>query len=126
LVAGCTDLRYWQLFEPGGVMREQSAGAIVESAASDVGPASDPWRFLLVPAAFASLPALLLAAFIAVDPFYVFGSPGWSGFNAVRPYYERHVVVAKPYRAHAELVSEIVTAAGKSNRQNRQSEVACW
>jgi len=48
---------------------------------------------------FLTLPPLLLAAFVvAVDPYYVFGSPSWHGFNAVRPYYEPHVLIAKPYQ----------------------------
>jgi len=46
-----------------------------------------------------AIPPLLLAAFVvAVDPYYVFGSPSWRGFNEVRPYYEPHVDIAKPYQ----------------------------
>jgi len=45
------------------------------------------------------LPPLLLAAFVAaVDPYYLFGSPSWHGFNAVKPKYESHVLVVKPYQ----------------------------
>src|SRR5262245_52067296 len=56
-------------------------------------------RFAIALGAFAIVPPLVVAAFvIAVDPYYVFGLPSWSGFNAVRPYYERHVLVAKPYQ----------------------------
>ena len=43
-------------------------------------------------------PLLTAGFFIAADPYYVFGSPSWRGFNAVRPYYEPYVVVAKPYQ----------------------------
>lgn len=56
-------------------------------------------NFALALAGFAALSPLLLAAFvIAVDPYYVFGAPSWRGFNAVRPYYEPHALVAKPYQ----------------------------
>jgi hypothetical protein len=45
------------------------------------------------------IPALLLTAFVTgIDPYYVFGAPGWQGINAVRPFYEPHVVIAKPYQ----------------------------
>jgi len=48
---------------------------------------------------FLALPPLLLAAFVvAVDPYYVFGSPSWPGFNAVKPYYEARVLVVKPHQ----------------------------
>jgi hypothetical protein len=56
-------------------------------------------RFTLALAACTALPLLALAAcVIAVDPYYVFGSPTWTGFNKVRPFYERQVLVAKPYQ----------------------------
>ena len=56
-------------------------------------------RFVLALAVLVALPSLLLAAFvIAVDPYYVFGSPGWPGINAVRPSYEPNVLSAKPYQ----------------------------
>jgi hypothetical protein len=56
-------------------------------------------RFAFALAAFAALPSLLLAAFVVtVDPYYVFDSPSWRGFNTVRPYYESHVLAAKPYQ----------------------------
>ena len=42
---------------------------------------------------------LLLAGFIlAVDPYYLFGAPGWRGFNLVRPVYEPYAVAVKPYQ----------------------------
>jgi hypothetical protein len=58
------------------------------------------WRlYVLVFGLCLAVPALLVMAFVvAVDPYYVFGSPSWQGFNAVRPYYEDHVVLAKPYQ----------------------------
>src|SRR5581483_1814639 len=47
---------------------------------------------------FVILPLSVVGLLIAVDPYYVFGSPSLHGFNAVRPYYEPYVVVAKPYQ----------------------------
>ena len=56
-------------------------------------------RFALALGAFIALPPILLAAFvIAVDPYYVFGSPSWAGINAVRPLYEPNLLSAKPYQ----------------------------
>ena len=56
-------------------------------------------RFALALVGFAALPPILLAAFvIAVDPYYIFGSPSWAGINAVRPYYESSIFSAKPYQ----------------------------
>ena len=53
-------------------------------------------RFALVLLGFVALPPLLLAAFvIAIDPYYVFGSPSWRGINVVRPYYETNIFSAK-------------------------------
>jgi hypothetical protein len=53
-------------------------------------------RFALVLLGFAALPPLLLTAFvIAVDPYYVFGSPSLPWINAVRPYYETNIFSAK-------------------------------
>jgi hypothetical protein len=58
--------------------------------------------FLLIPpAAFASFT-------IAVDPYFVWGSPSWPGINVVRPAYESKVIIAKPYqvaRLHPVAVS---------------------
>ena len=56
-------------------------------------------RYALVLILSVAFPALLLAAFVVgIDPYYVFGSPSWRGINAVRPYYETHVLAAKPYQ----------------------------
>jgi len=56
-------------------------------------------RYFLILILCVALPALLLAAFVVgIDPYYVFGSPSWQGINAVRPYYETHVLAAKPYQ----------------------------
>ena len=59
-------------------------------------------------------PHWLLAAFvIAVDPYYVFGSPKWRGFNAVRPYYEPHVLVAKPYQVRRQQPSAVALGSSR-------------
>ena len=56
-------------------------------------------RFALALAAFIVLPPISLAAFVLlVDPYYVFGSPSVPGINVVRPFYELHVLAAKPYQ----------------------------
>jgi hypothetical protein len=56
-------------------------------------------RFALALAGFTALPSILLAAFVLlVDPYYVFGSPSLPGINVVRPFYELHVIAAKPYQ----------------------------
>ena len=56
-------------------------------------------RFVTGLAKFAVIPPLLLAALaVAVDPYDVFGSPRLPGINTVRPLYETHVPVAKPYQ----------------------------
>ena len=56
-------------------------------------------RFVLALTAFGVAPLLLFAAFItAVDPYYVFGSPSWPGFNQTRPEAGNHLLVAKPYQ----------------------------
>jgi len=56
-------------------------------------------RFLAALAACVALPSIVLAAtVIVIDPYYVFGSPDWRGVNVVRPQYETHVIVAKPYQ----------------------------
>jgi hypothetical protein len=56
-------------------------------------------RFTLAFLAFVALPPFLLAAFVAlVDPYYVVGAPSRRGINVVRPFYEPHVLEAKPYQ----------------------------
>lgn len=48
---------------------------------------------------FILAPGFLLALFnVIIDPYYVFGSPDISGINKVRPYYELHLTVTKPYQ----------------------------
>lgn len=54
--------------------------------------------FLLLISCLALVPLLYGAFIVAIDPYYIFGSPSWRGFNAVRPFYEPHVVTAKPYQ----------------------------
>jgi hypothetical protein len=86
------------------------------AAATDHGSraSSDFQRFVFALAAFAALPPLLLASFvIAVDPYYVFGSPSWPGFNAVRPYYEPRVVVAKPYQVWRQQPSAVALGSSR-------------
>jgi hypothetical protein len=56
-------------------------------------------RFVTGLAQFTVIPPLLLVALVvAVDSYYVFGSPDLPRINAVRPRYESHVPVAKPYQ----------------------------
>ena len=65
-------------------------------------------RFVLALAGFTVLPPLLIAAFIvAVDPAYIFGSPSLPHVNAVRPYYEGRVLVAKPYQVWRQRPSAV-------------------
>ena len=53
--------------------------------------------FILILSVF--VPMLAVAGFvIGIDPYYVFGAPSWKGVNAVRPFYEPHVIIAKPYQ----------------------------
>jgi hypothetical protein len=52
------------------------------------------FAFLLIP------PAALAGFTIAVDPYFVWGSPSWPGINVVRPTYEPQVVMAKPYQVN--------------------------
>jgi hypothetical protein len=71
-------------------------------------------RFALALATFAVLPPLLLAALVVgVDPYYVFGSPSWRGFNAVRPYYEPHVLVAKPYQVRRQRPAAVALGSSR-------------
>lgn len=56
------------------------------------------YYFFLLTAFLLLVPFLYGAFIVTVDPYYVFGSPSWQGFNAVRPYYEPHVITAKPYQ----------------------------
>ena len=73
--------------------------ALVRAADGDPPSPFSFRRFALALGAFFALPPVLLAAFvIAVDPYYVFGSPSWAGINTVRPLYEPNLLVAKPYQ----------------------------
>jgi hypothetical protein len=73
--------------------------AIVRAAGRELPATLSFRRFALVLLGFAALPPLLLAAIvIAVDPYYVFGSPSLRGINVVRPYYETNIFSAKLYQ----------------------------
>src|SRR5262245_52821731 len=73
--------------------------AIVRAVGPELPATSSFRRFALVLIGFALLPPLLLGAFVvAVDPYYVFGSPNFPGVNAIRPYYETNVFSAKLYQ----------------------------
>jgi hypothetical protein len=73
--------------------------AIVHPADHQAPVDGDFRHFVARLAKFAAIPPLLLVALVvAVDPYYVFGSPNLPGFNVVRPLYESHVPVAKPYQ----------------------------
>src|ERR1044072_4653240 len=82
--------------------RQASCRRLVPPKAPVIGPLPVAFRWAcsgaaaFVLAGFLALPPVLLAAFvIAVDPYYLFGSPDWPGFNAVRPFYELHVDAVK-------------------------------
>lgn len=66
-------------------------------------------RFAFAVLAFLLIPPAAFAGFIlAVDPYFIWGSPSWPGINVVRPTYEPKVIVAKPYqvaRLHPSAVS---------------------
>ncbi|MBR0781096.1 hypothetical protein [Bradyrhizobium iriomotense] len=66
-------------------------------------------RFAFAVLAFLLIPPAAFASFtIAVDPYFVWGSPSWPGINVVRPAYESKVIIAKPYqvaRLHPSAVS---------------------
>lgn len=73
--------------------------AIVSTSIRELPPSRVLRRFTITLAAAVALPTILLAAFVVVvDPYYLFGSPSWPGVNVVRPYYELHVIAAKPYQ----------------------------
>jgi hypothetical protein len=88
--------------------------ASVPAASRSLRAPSDFRRFILALAALAALPSLLLAALvIAVDPYYMFGSPSWPGFNAVRPYYEPYLLVAKPYQVWRRRPSAVALGSSR-------------
>jgi hypothetical protein len=73
--------------------------AIVRASDGDGRPNASFRHFALVLAGCIALPPIFLAAFVLmVDPYYVFGSPSLPGINMVRPFYELHVLAAKPYQ----------------------------
>jgi hypothetical protein len=87
--------------------------AIVRASDRDGRPHASFRRFALVLAGCIALPPILLAAFVlAVDPYYVFGSPSLPGINMVRPYYELHVIAAKPYQV--ERIKPAAVSLGSS------------
>ena len=56
-------------------------------------------RFAFAVLAFLLIPPAAFAGFtLAIDPYFVWGSPSWPGINVVRPTYEPKVIVAKPYQ----------------------------
>jgi hypothetical protein len=57
------------------------------------------------------VPLLIAGFFVAVDPYYLFGMPSWRGFNLVRPYYEPHVLTAKPYQIWRRRPQAVVLGA---------------
>lgn len=62
-------------------------------------PQSGYRRFAFAVLAFLLVPPAAFAGFIiAIDPYFVWGSPSWPGINVVRPAYEPEVVIAKPYQ----------------------------
>ena len=70
-------------------------------------------RFALALLGCVAVSPILVAAFIiAVDPYYVFGSPSWPGINAVRPYYETNIFAAKPYQVRR--IAPAAVALGSS------------
>jgi hypothetical protein len=57
------------------------------------------------------IPIFVVGFLLAVDPYYVVGSPSWRGFNTVRPYYEPYVLIAKPYQMWRLRPSAVVLGA---------------
>ena len=71
-------------------------------------------RFALALGGFIAVSPILLASFVLlVDPYYVFGSPSLPGTNVVRPFYELHVLAAKPYQV--QRIKPGAVALGSSN-----------
>jgi hypothetical protein len=89
----------------GGVLAGQGAEGGTAAASVSPHPASSSpssARFARSVARLLSIPlalGLLVAGFIvAVDPYWMFGTPSVAGFNESRPLYETSVVRAKPYQ----------------------------
>lgn len=92
-----------------------SSSATITVADRDMRPGLDFRRYGIAVIAFLALPSLLLAGFVlAVDPYYVFGSPSWRGFNAVRPFYETHVLAAKPYQVWRTRPSSVALGSSRA------------
>ena len=91
-----------------------SSFAIIAASHHDERTSATFRNFALALAVFVALPPLLLAAFvIAVDPYYVFGSPSLRGFNSVRPYYEPRVLTAKPYQVRRQRPSAVALGSSR-------------
>jgi hypothetical protein len=72
-------------------------------------------RFAVGLMIFVAVPPLLLASLVVlVDPYYAFGSPNFSGINTVRPLYEDHVLVAKPYQVRRTKPDAIILGSSRA------------
>jgi hypothetical protein len=71
-------------------------------------------RFAVGLMIFVAVPPLLLASLVVlVDPYYAFGSPNFPGINVVRPLYEDHVLVAKPYQVRRTRPDAIILGSSR-------------
>lgn len=87
------------------------------SKAADLpSPTSSPFRrFAVGLIGFVAIPPLALAALIIlVDPYYVFGTPNFPGINVVRPLYEDHLPVAKPYQVRRIKPDAIILGSSRA------------
>ena len=75
--------------------------------------APDFRRFLLVLAAFAASSRCCSPPSSSRSTPISIGSPSWRGFNAVRPYYEPHVLVAKPYQVRSQRPSAVALGSSR-------------
>jgi hypothetical protein len=89
----------------GDVLAGRGAGggtAVAPTSSDPTSSSSSCAPFARTVAKLLSIPlalGLLLAGFIvAVDPYWMFGTPSVPGFNESRPLYETSVVRAKPYQ----------------------------
>ena len=94
-----------------------AAPTLVSAAAHEANPSCSSADFarsvgrLLHPL----LLAFLVVGFIvAVDPYYVFGSPSWTGFNLVRPLYESEEWIAKPHQVRRLHPSAVVLGSSSA------------
>ena len=51
---------------------------------------------------------------VLVDAYYAFGSPNFPGINVVRPLYEDHVLVAKPYQVRRTRPEAIILGSSRA------------